>query len=125
MRGGSVVDVAQTKGDGRVMIERCGEGVSDIHFGRVKESNRIRWEEGDLCISGISKTTQGHLWKLSGSSFGLFSQYRPSLAFKSSKKRLLSADVCFTLISLLSQLKRLYYFIVLTRNVDEVTEHEL
>ena len=78
-----------------------------------------------MCLYQEYLTTAGSLLEtLSKSTFGLFSQHRPSLAFKSTKKSMLSTEVCFTLISLLSQLKRPYYFI-LTRNVDEITEHEL
>lgn len=46
-------------------------------------------------------------------------------AFRRTKKPLLCVNVCFTLISPRPQLQRLYYFIVLTRNVGEITEHKL
>lgn len=37
-----------------------GEGVSYTFFGRVKESNKMRWEQRDV----YHTTMQGHLWKL-------------------------------------------------------------
>lgn len=46
-------------------------------------------------------------------------------ASKRTKKPLRSVNICYTLFRLLSQLQRLYYFIVLTKMKDEVTKHEL